>query len=65
MRGGVDLALGFAMVEQGAVKVSTASGTDVRVVRGATVAVPHAAGAITVSGNGTVMVCRPPRPAQM
>jgi mannose-6-phosphate isomerase len=55
---------GFAIivVEDGEFKLSTAAGSSRRARRGGTIAVPHAEGAIRVSGSGTVLVCRPPRP---
>ncbi|HYI52312.1 MAG TPA: class I mannose-6-phosphate isomerase [Microbacterium sp.] len=55
---------GFAVivVEDGELKLTAASGSTLRAPRGTTVTAPHADGAITVSGAGTILVCRPPRP---
>jgi len=55
---------GFAVivVEDGELKLTAASGSTLRAPRGTTVAAPHEDGAITVSGAGTILVCRPPRP---
>jgi mannose-6-phosphate isomerase len=53
---------GFAIlvVERGEPTLTTALGSSLRLSRGITLACPHAEGAITVSGAGTVLVCRPP-----
>ncbi|SFS13604.1 mannose-6-phosphate isomerase [Microbacterium sp. cf046] len=53
---------GFAIVvvEDGELKLKSAGGSA-HVARGGTLAIPHAAGALTISGSGTVLVCRPPR----
>jgi mannose-6-phosphate isomerase len=55
---------GFAIVvvEDGDLKIKAADGESLRAPRGSTIAVPHAAGAIRISGTGTALVCRPPRP---
>lgn len=52
----------IAVVEDGEVKLSTAVGSTKRAKQGSTLVFPHAEGAITVSGAGTVLICRPPRP---
>lgn len=58
----VTLAAGFAvvMVAEGEV-VLTVDGEELVARRGSTVLVPHAAGAVGVSGAGELLVCRPPR----
>lgn len=55
---------GFAVlvVEDGELRLTPASGGALRAQRGTTVAAPHGDGAITVSGAGTILVCRPPQP---
>jgi mannose-6-phosphate isomerase len=63
--GQVALDRGFAIlvIEEGDVAVATAAGSSLRLARGATLACPHAEGTLTVTGAGTVLVCRPPSPA--
>ena len=55
---------GFAIVvvEDGDLKLKPAEGVSVRAHRGSTTAVPHTDGAIRISGSGTALICRPPRP---
>lgn len=54
---------GFAVlvVTEGAVTLTTAS-DEVELPRGSTVVAPHAAGPLRVTGQGELVVCRPPRP---
>ena len=61
--GEVSIAPGFAIliVEEGALTLAAASGA-LRVARGSTIAIPHGDGELTVSGEGTILVCRPPSP---
>ena len=40
----------------------TADGDTLRLTRGATVVVPHAAGPAHLDGDVDVLVCRPPNP---
>jgi mannose-6-phosphate isomerase len=58
------IAPGFAIlvVEYGALTLTTATGQALRVARGSTLALPHGEGALTASGEGTVLICRPPDP---
>ena len=62
--GEVAIARGFAIlvVEDGALNLTTASGRSFPVAHGSTVAVPHAEGPLTASGEGTLLICRPPQP---
>jgi mannose-6-phosphate isomerase len=62
--GFIDIEAGFAIivVEEGEVKLTSAAGHSRRGRRGSTIAAPHAEGAITASGSGIVLVCRPPHP---
>ena len=62
--GSVGLDRGFAIivVEDGDLKLTTADGETIRAARGMTLAAPHGDGAITASGAGTILICRPPRP---
>lgn len=56
---------GFAVlvVLGGAVTLTTDAAADATAVAaGSTLLVPHAAGAVTVSGAGEILVCRPPSP---
>ncbi|TXR55617.1 carbohydrate kinase [Quadrisphaera setariae] len=57
---------GFAVVVAvaGAGQLATATGAEVRLERGSTVLVPHAAGPVTVEGDVELVVCRPPSPAR-
>jgi mannose-6-phosphate isomerase len=61
--GRLTLEPGFAIlvVEDCELKLKTAGGS-VRAARGSTIVAPHSAGELTVSGAGTILVCRPPRP---
>lgn len=58
----IDPGFAIVVVEDGEVKLATAGGGALRAPRGTTAAAPHGAGEITVSGAGTILVCRPPRP---
>jgi mannose-6-phosphate isomerase len=55
---------GFAIivVEEGELKLTARSRTTLRAAHGTTVAAPHAEGVVTVTGSGTILVCRPPHP---
>ena len=61
---GAELApsFGVLVVTGGAGTLRTERGDAVPVVRGSTVAIPHAAGAITLDGDATAVHCRPPAP---
>jgi mannose-6-phosphate isomerase len=61
--GTIRVARGFAIlvVEDGELTLASAAGGRLRMPHGATLAVPHADGELTVTGSGTLLVCRPPR----
>ncbi len=58
----VDPGFAIIVIEDGEVKLKTAAGDSRRARLGATIASPHADGAISIAGAGTVLICRPPRP---
>lgn len=53
---------GIAVVEDGEVTVEPERGPAVTMRAGTTAVVSHAAGALTFSGRGVILACRPPRP---
>ncbi len=61
--GRIVAAPGFAVivVEEGELTLATSGGT-IRAPRGTTVAARHGDGEITATGDGTVLICRPPQP---
>lgn len=61
----VSLDRGFAVlvVAAGRLQVTSSSGTSLDVSAGSTIVVPEISGPLQVSGQGTVLVCRPPLPA--
>lgn len=64
LTGAATVAPGFAVlvVLGGSGALHTADGDTMRLARGATVVVPHAAGPAHLNGDIDVLVCRPPRP---
>lgn len=69
--GEATIAPGFAIilveeggVEGGGLKIRTAAGGSRRAVRGRTFALAHGEGALSVTGFGTILVCRPPLPPE-
>lgn len=60
----VDLEAGFCVlvVTEGVVHIGSESGWSAALVHGSTVVVPHAAGRLSVSGSGELIVLRPPTP---
>ena len=61
--GVVEVDSGFAVVvvERGTVVIEPQSGAPVSASRGATLVAAHDAGTLTLRGEGTVLLCRPPR----
>ena len=57
----VDAGFAVVIVLAGRLEVSGADGTAT-LHRGATAVAPHAAGSLTFSGDGEVLICRPPAP---
>ena len=57
------LEAGFAVmiINDGTVTLTCATGQLGELRRGTSVVIPHAAGAITLTGSGSVLVCRPPK----
>lgn len=62
VHGTIELEPGFAVmiVNDGTVELDCSAGGMSRLRRGSTVVVPHAAGLLTVAGDGNILVCRPP-----
>jgi mannose-6-phosphate isomerase len=64
VEGRIAIEPGFAIlvVEHGELELTTASGNALTAARGSTIVCPHAEGVVTVAGEGTILVCRPPSP---
>lgn len=62
VKGSLTVERGFAVVvaEHGTATVEPLVGEPLEISRGATVVAPHAAGDLTLTGDATVLVCRPP-----
>lgn len=60
--GQAELGQGFAVaiVTEGSLRLESASIGGLDVDRGATIVVPYAAGPLTASGRGEILLCRPP-----
>jgi mannose-6-phosphate isomerase len=56
------LEAGFAVliVTEGSLRLEFGQGRELALRRGSTVVVPHSAGPLTVTGPGSLLVCRPP-----
>lgn len=56
--------VGFSVLVclDGEASLSTTSGSSTPIARGSTLVLPHACGAITIEGEASILVCRPPSP---
>ncbi|OJU39012.1 MAG: hypothetical protein BGN97_12665 [Microbacterium sp. 69-10] len=58
----VDAGFAVVVVESGAIFIEPEFGEPVRFTAGSTLLAPHGAGPLTIRGDGTVLLARPPRP---